>query len=45
MCVVELENNGRLVPSCSFPASPDMKIKTPSLETVFLKLTGRTLRD
>jgi ABC-2 type transport system ATP-binding protein len=23
----------------------DMKIKTPSLETVFLKLTGRTLRD
>ena len=30
MCVVELENNGRLVPSCSFPASPEMKIKTHS---------------
>lgn len=26
-------------------AVTDMKIKTPSLETVFLKLTGRTLRD
>jgi ABC-2 type transport system ATP-binding protein len=26
-------------------AVSDMKIKTPSLETVFLKLTGRTLRD
>jgi ABC-2 type transport system ATP-binding protein len=23
----------------------DMKIKTPNLETVFLKLTGRSLRD
>jgi ABC-2 type transport system ATP-binding protein len=26
-------------------AVTDMKIKSPSLETVFLKLTGRTLRD
>jgi linearmycin/streptolysin S transport system ATP-binding protein len=26
-------------------AVSDMKIKTPSLETVFLKLTGRSLRD
>jgi ABC-2 type transport system ATP-binding protein len=26
-------------------AVTDMKIKTPSLETVFLKLTGRSLRD
>jgi len=26
-------------------AVADMKIKTPSLETVFLKLTGRSLRD
>jgi ABC-2 type transport system ATP-binding protein len=26
-------------------AVADMKIKSPSLETVFLKLTGRTLRD
>jgi NADH-quinone oxidoreductase subunit G/NADP-reducing hydrogenase subunit HndD len=34
MCVVELENNGRLVPSCSFPASPEMKIKTHSPRVV-----------
>jgi len=26
-------------------AVTDMKIKSPSLETVFLKLTGRSLRD
>jgi hypothetical protein len=26
-------------------AVTDLKIKTPSLETVFLKLTGRSLRD
>ncbi len=34
MCVVELENNGRLVPSCSFPASPEMKILTHSTRVV-----------
>ena len=26
-------------------AVSDLKIKSPSLETVFLKLTGRSLRD
>ncbi|NLX07391.1 MAG: 2Fe-2S iron-sulfur cluster binding domain-containing protein [Phycisphaerae bacterium] len=30
MCVVELEGNPNLVPSCSFPVSPNMKIKTRS---------------
>jgi NADH-quinone oxidoreductase subunit G/NADP-reducing hydrogenase subunit HndD len=39
MCVVELENNGRLVPSCSFPASPEMKIKTHSPRVVDARKT------
>jgi iron-only hydrogenase group A len=39
MCVVELENNGRLVPSCSFPASPEMKIKTHSPRVVEARKT------
>ena len=39
MCVVELENNGRLVPSCSFPASPEMKIKTHSSRVVEARKT------
>ncbi|MCK7525225.1 MAG: 2Fe-2S iron-sulfur cluster-binding protein [Ignavibacteriales bacterium] len=41
MCVVELENNGRLVPSCSFPASPEMKIKTHSPRVVDAKKNHR----
>ena len=39
MCVVELENTGRLVPSCSFPASPEMKIKTHSTRVVEARKT------
>jgi len=39
MCVVELENNGRLVPSCSFPASPEMIIKTHSPRVVDARKT------
>jgi len=39
MCVVELENNGRLVPSCSFPASSEMKIKTHSPRVVDARKT------
>jgi iron-only hydrogenase group A len=39
MCVVELENNGRLVPSCSFPASPEMKINTHSPRVVEARKT------
>jgi len=30
MCVVEVEGQGALVPSCAFPASPGMKVKTHS---------------
>ena len=39
MCVVELENTGRLVPSCSFPASPEMKVKTHSPRVVEARKT------
>ncbi len=39
MCVVELEDSGRLVPSCSFPASPEMKIKTHSPRVVDARKT------
>jgi len=39
MCVVELENTGKLVPSCSFPATPDMKIKTHSPRVVEARKT------
>lgn len=39
MCMVELENNGKLVPSCSFPASPEMKIKTHSPRVVEARKT------
>ena len=39
MCVVEMENNGRLVPSCSFPASPEMIIKTHSPRVVEARKT------
>ena len=39
MCVVELENTGRLVPSCSFPASPEMKIKTHSTRVIEARKT------
>lgn len=39
MCVVELENNGKLIPSCSFPASPEMKIRTHSPRVVEARKT------
>lgn len=39
MCVVELENTGKLVPSCSFPATPDMRIKTHSPRVVDARKT------
>jgi len=39
MCVVEMENTGKLVPSCSFPASPEMKIRTHSPRVVEARKT------
>ncbi len=39
MCVVELENTGKLVPSCSFPAAEGMKINTHSQRVVEARKT------
>ncbi len=39
MCVVELEDDGRLVPSCSFPVAPGMKILTHSPEAIAARKT------
>lgn len=39
MCVVENEKNGRLVPSCSYPAEPGMEIKTHSPRVVEARKT------
>jgi iron-only hydrogenase group A len=39
MCVVELENTGKLVPSCSFPVSPEMRINTHSPRVVEARKT------
>ncbi len=39
MCVVELENNGKLVPACSFPIEKDMRIKTHSPRVVEARKT------
>lgn len=39
MCVVEMEDTGRLVPSCSFPVAKGMKIKTHSPRVVEARKT------
>jgi len=39
MCVVELEGDGRLVPSCSFPVAPGMKILTHSPKAISARKT------
>ncbi len=39
MCVVELEGDGRLVPSCSFPVAPGMKILTHSPSAISARKT------
>ncbi|HBG71001.1 MAG: ferredoxin [Bacteroidetes bacterium GWF2_43_63] len=39
MCVVELEGNGKLVSSCSFPISDGMKIRTHSPKVVEARKT------
>lgn len=39
MCVVEMEETGRLVPSCSFPIAEGMKIKTHSPRVVEARKT------
>ena len=39
MCVVELEDQGNLVPSCAFPVSDGLKIKTHSAKAVQARKT------
>lgn len=39
MCVVELEGDGRLVPSCSFPVAPGMRILTHSPDAIAARKT------
>jgi NADH-quinone oxidoreductase subunit G/NADP-reducing hydrogenase subunit HndD len=39
VCVVELEDSNRLVPSCSFPVSEGMKIQTHSLKAIEARKT------
>ncbi|MEL7565590.1 MAG: NADH-dependent [FeFe] hydrogenase, group A6 [Clostridiales bacterium] len=39
MCVVELENTGRLIPSCSFPVQEGMRIKTHSPKAIDARRT------
>ena len=39
MCIVEVESNGGLVPSCSFPVAPGMKIKTHSARVLLARRT------
>ncbi|MDM7993368.1 MAG: NADH-dependent [FeFe] hydrogenase, group A6 [Candidatus Fermentibacter sp.] len=39
MCMVELEGDGRLVPSCSFPVAPGMRILTHSPDAIAARKT------
>ena len=39
MCVVELEGDGRLVPSCSFPVAPGMRVLTHSPDAIAARKT------
>jgi NADH dehydrogenase/NADH:ubiquinone oxidoreductase subunit G len=39
MCVVEMQNNGRLIPACSFPAEEGMNLLTHSPKVVDARKT------